>query len=446
MATVNGITAEKMQELADAFIVDGEVDLAGHLILTKAGGGTVDAGNVKGDDGLQGEPGIAGGYQLGAIGIWMSAVEPSWGKFLNGQTIVGGATTYSGLAALYPSWVSGANLVLPDWGTRTPVGYKAGDDTFFTLGAMMGAKTHTLTVQELPDHAHGSPGAAGATASGTADVKARGLSPGDTSFRTSASIYATGSYGSTVISGSRAHNNIQPSVVVNWVVCVATSSGDFDTEVQTALVSTVNDHESRLDILEASDWEIVVPSGVNALGSSATIDSSTGAVTIAAGCTRIRLDGILDPLYEIEIHCDLEVQSGHSTDNSMFMRTSEAGTVLTTAGYQTAGNWSQYNALTGVYAVNGGTMCAVGAVSGASSYVSFTSVINMRPMGLNGFTTTKNYFYTFESFTSSSARGVKAGGYTPSPTGVSDGVAFYFNSAFTGVCRGKIRVYRRRIL
>lgn len=48
MATVTGMTAEKMQELADAFVVSGEIDEFGDLILTTAGGDDINAGAVLG--------------------------------------------------------------------------------------------------------------------------------------------------------------------------------------------------------------------------------------------------------------------------------------------------------------------------------------------------------------------------------------------------------------
>lgn len=45
MATVNGITAEKAQQIEDASVVSGEVNPGnGHLILTTAGGTDIDAG------------------------------------------------------------------------------------------------------------------------------------------------------------------------------------------------------------------------------------------------------------------------------------------------------------------------------------------------------------------------------------------------------------------
>lgn len=47
MATVNVLTAERTLAIEANTVVDGSVDNAGHLILTKQGGGTIDAGVVR---------------------------------------------------------------------------------------------------------------------------------------------------------------------------------------------------------------------------------------------------------------------------------------------------------------------------------------------------------------------------------------------------------------
>lgn len=58
MATITGLTAARMQEIEDASVVDGAV-LLDNLILTKYGGSTIDAGNVRGPKGDKGDPGNA---------------------------------------------------------------------------------------------------------------------------------------------------------------------------------------------------------------------------------------------------------------------------------------------------------------------------------------------------------------------------------------------------
>lgn len=225
---------------AETFVQDGEpvvsVDQTGiedgQIIVWDAGSSSW----VKGAS--------AGGYPLGAITAWASATEPTWGRFLNGQTIVGGATSLSGIAALYPSWVDGDNLVLPDWGGHTPVGYKSGDDTFFTLGAFVGDKIH--------DHDLSNNGFAKILTGSGASPAHRGTRITTPAWDSTFAVNATGtattvsvSVGTPLGGATDVGSSVQPSVVVNWVVCVATSSGEFDTEVQTALVASVNAIEAR---------------------------------------------------------------------------------------------------------------------------------------------------------------------------------------------------------
>jgi hypothetical protein len=53
MATVTGLTAERMLEIEGASIVDGEV-VGDHLILTRHDGTQIDAGSVVGPPGPSG--------------------------------------------------------------------------------------------------------------------------------------------------------------------------------------------------------------------------------------------------------------------------------------------------------------------------------------------------------------------------------------------------------
>lgn len=58
MATVTGLTADRMLEIEGESIVDGEV-VAEHLILTRHDGTTIDAGSVVGPEGPPGPAPIA---------------------------------------------------------------------------------------------------------------------------------------------------------------------------------------------------------------------------------------------------------------------------------------------------------------------------------------------------------------------------------------------------
>ena len=84
---------------------------------------------------------------------------------------------------------------------RVPVGIDSGDTDFDTAEETGGAKTHTLTVNEIPAHTHTS-GVYGP----------RGAEGSVSEFATTNSSFGNINTGST--GGGSAHNNLQPYIVV----------------------------------------------------------------------------------------------------------------------------------------------------------------------------------------------------------------------------------------
>ena len=93
---------------------------------------------------------------------------------------------------------------LPDLRGVVLVGKNTSDTQFAGLGEAYGEKTHVLTVAELPAHTHGAP-VDNSITSGSARAPA-GTNGAGTQLNTS----STGS--------DAAHNNIQPSFVINWII------------------------------------------------------------------------------------------------------------------------------------------------------------------------------------------------------------------------------------
>jgi hypothetical protein len=83
MATITGLTADRMKAIEDASVVDGSVDANGELILTTHGGSTIDAGHVVGPQGIQGDPGINGAGHI----ICTSTTRPALLPADEGKTI-----------------------------------------------------------------------------------------------------------------------------------------------------------------------------------------------------------------------------------------------------------------------------------------------------------------------------------------------------------------------
>lgn len=241
MATVTGLTAERMLEIEGQSVVSGEI-VNGHLILTKFDGTTVDAGVIP--PGPPGPMGPSGGQIPGELKIWPGGVLPAiaeWGRWVWADGAVYAVATYPKAAAhIHSSWRTfggasdpgAANFRVPDMRGLTPVGLDAMPggaranrmtrSVAITLAGRTGEETHVVTVAEMPAHAHGvyDPGHAhlewqpahseipmsgnlGGTDSnrvqGWTDTRATGIS-----------LYNAG--------GGGGHENIQPSVFVPYIV------------------------------------------------------------------------------------------------------------------------------------------------------------------------------------------------------------------------------------
>jgi microcystin-dependent protein len=132
---------------------------------------------------------------VGTIVMYGGTDAPTGWLLCNGQS----TASYTALAA-----VVGANV--PDLMGRAPIGYgdsaDSGITTRSTIGAKVGAETHTLAPEEMPAHTHSSLQLGSGGGSG-------GI-PTNTAVTTNTN---TGSAGS-----GAAHNNMQPSTVVNFII------------------------------------------------------------------------------------------------------------------------------------------------------------------------------------------------------------------------------------
>lgn len=145
----------------------------------------------------------------GSLFPFAGASSPTGYALCNGSS-VSTSGTYAGLFAVigYTYGGSGASFNLPDLRTRVPVGKDSG--TFATLGGTGGAETHTLTIAQMPSHAHTlSNGGTNMVSDATSGINwntAAGTSYG---FKSSV-INANG--------GGGAHNNLQPYIVTNYII------------------------------------------------------------------------------------------------------------------------------------------------------------------------------------------------------------------------------------
>jgi len=143
MAQVTVYTAARMKEIEDASVVDGEV-VGDNLILTRFDNTTINAGNVRGAVGPMNPDGNPAGTII--MGGWTANFTGY--LVLNGQTVVGGVAANPTVASMYPGWVSGGNLVLPNASGAVPLGGTTG------FGVLAGSMQHTLVTANVPAHTH----------------------------------------------------------------------------------------------------------------------------------------------------------------------------------------------------------------------------------------------------------------------------------------------------
>lgn len=116
-------------------------------------------------------------------------------------------TTYADLYAIvgttYGSGDGSTTFNVPDLRANVPVGYKASDTNFGTLGGKGGETTHTLTTTEMPAHTHTID--MGSNTSGITAIARIGYSASFTETTSS-------------VGGGGAHNNLQPYITLNYII------------------------------------------------------------------------------------------------------------------------------------------------------------------------------------------------------------------------------------
>jgi microcystin-dependent protein len=145
----------------------------------------------------------------GCIMMWSTTSAPTGWLLCDGNTF--SSIDYPALANLLQDTYgihSGTNYYKPNMCGRVPVGRDAAQTEFDTLGETGGAKTHTLSVAEMPEHTHG-----------YSKPTAKVYSYDDVGSR---EYYTDGQTGSTTDSkgNGNAHNNLQPYLVLNYIIKV----------------------------------------------------------------------------------------------------------------------------------------------------------------------------------------------------------------------------------
>ena len=241
-------------------------------------------GNFTYDSSIPGwrkTPENAASLPAGTIVQWPGATAPANWLLADGSAV--SRTTYASLfAAIGVQYGSGDGTTtfnLPNLKGRVAVGLDSSQTEFNTLGETGGAKTHTLTESELPSHTH-IQNAHNHTFSGTTDgggshdhqinvsgTQLRylntnaaqstglgglaGIAGGADNLRATAVGNHTHTYSGTTSSststnqstgGGGAHNNLQPYIVLNYIIKTSAgiTSGDSELATRVGIVENQN--------------------------------------------------------------------------------------------------------------------------------------------------------------------------------------------------------------
>lgn len=174
----------------------------------------VPTGSVIGFDGTT----IPAGYEevqyafipTGSIMQFAGATAPTGFLICDGSAI--SRTDYSDLfdtiGTAYGTGDGSTTFNIPNLKGKIPVGLDSTQTEFDVLGETGGEKTHTLTVQEMPSHNHNT------------GVSSAGSETGygiDYSYTTEYREYSGADF-ITNTGGGQAHNNLQPYIVLNYII------------------------------------------------------------------------------------------------------------------------------------------------------------------------------------------------------------------------------------
>lgn len=161
---------------------------------------------------------------IGQLSLVAFNYAPNGWALCNGQLLP--ISQYQALFSLLGTTYGGdgvTNFALPDLQGRVPIHAGAGAGlSVYQAGQKGGAENVTLTINEMPAHNH-QIGAYVGTAQPTQSSPSGNIPAGPTRYPGYASEAANATLSPSAVTpqgGGAAHPNIQPFLVLNWIICL----------------------------------------------------------------------------------------------------------------------------------------------------------------------------------------------------------------------------------
>lgn len=253
--------------------------------------------------GWRSTPDVASGLPAGTIVQWPGATPPANWLICDGSAVSRStyASLFSAIGVQYGTGDGSTTFNLPNLKGRVAVGLDSAQTEFNTLGETGGAKTHTLTASEMPSHTHtgttSTDGAHTHTVAAKLYVNSSAMNElmggaGSTAANFSATNSA-GAHSHTFTTASTgldgAHNNLQPYIVLNYIIkaSVGITAGDSELATRVGAIETTTVRSVALGGTGASTFT----SGSYLKG------AGTSAITAQAGIPATDITGLnLDSL------------------------------------------------------------------------------------------------------------------------------------------------------
>lgn len=174
---------------------------AGQVLKTNSGANGVEWGTVS-------------GAPTGTVTAFAGSTAPTDWLLCDGSSVSQAtyATLYSLIGHTYGSDPGGGNFILPNLKGRMPVGLDSAQTEFDALAETGGAKTHLLTGPESGINAHTHTTAASTNVGGSTE----GINANRSTSLSNVNYATSSTAGDT--NADTAHNNLQPYLVMNYIV------------------------------------------------------------------------------------------------------------------------------------------------------------------------------------------------------------------------------------